>query len=218
MKSNQLLLTPLLFVLIMGCTDPGKQQQLMQENEELKNKIQAQKDEIINVNRIADDYLSQINNLKDEIYAMETKMGVEREPLYPEVYIKFLDSVQEGWEEVFEGSSEKLLNHFLPEYTVNGVRFFGEDGVSVGQGGNDEFEQYLVNISQKNLKISAGRYNIGYFYEGTSKFTISLKTTFQIFNEGQTSTVTSIQIISGSKENGIPKIGNFSWVTVPNQE
>jgi uncharacterized coiled-coil protein SlyX len=216
---SKLFTAALLIAITFGCEDSGKAEELSNKITALESSLSEKDDELIELNRIADDYVSQINNLKDELYALEGELGKERTPLYPQKYLDFINAVHGGWEAVIsDGSKEKLLSNFLDDYSINGVRFNISGTTNVGQG-KEGFEQFLDQLAanKDNIKISVGRYDIGYLGTSGDNFTIALKAEHTAFVNGKKENRAVIEVISGVEQDGQLKIGNYSWVNIPQE-
>ncbi len=219
--TNPFVLIAFVTLTLTQCQQNQEQlQQLQTENQELKQRVEGQELEIIDLKTAGDDYVSEINKLQGKVTAYEGQLASTNTRLattrFDAKYAQLIDKVHEGWEELAGGGSrDKLMSNFTEGYSVNGVRFTGEASASVGQGMNN-FEQYLDELEKlEDLKASFGQVEILFADQVGNNYSVAYTTTIRVFRGGQeTDQRKIICVISGTEGDGL-KIGNYSWVSLP---
>ena len=208
----------LFFTILLGCSQDTEQLDVLTaENNNLTKSYEEQL--VVTRSEVtrADSLQTLVHDLQQEL-----QEALGEKPVYnasdedEEAIEALVHNLQKGWANMFKTKdTNDLLKYFLPKYTASAVRINTENIPSVRRKNNSNFEEFLNELlAANNVSLSFGETKFLYSEVRGDVFVITYRTRLRVYeNNSQRQTNSLVTQLSGQRENGEWKVGNYNWVT-----
>jgi len=126
-----------------------------------------------------------------------------------------ISNLHQGWENmVDQNDADEVLKYFMNEFTTNEVKINTENIPYVRKHNNQDYREHLDAIAEiEGLEIDMGTSKVYSIFVRDDIFGTQFLTEIRVEHNGKTvmeSTVLSL--VSGQREDGQWKVGNYSWI------
>jgi len=124
-------------------------------------------------------------------------------------------NLNKGWQDlVAEHDADAVLQYFLEEFTTNEVKINTENLPFVRKHNNTNYREHVAAIAEiKDLKIDMGKIKMYSIFVREKIFATQFLTEITVEHKGKVVMESTIlSLVSGEKDDGIWKVGNYSWI------